>query len=233
MRFFLLIILLLANIALFAYARLNNTPPASPLQPVDADKVVLVKSLAEGEAVPASSPAPSSPPSSTPAPTAAPAPTASCFEWGPVAELQLDNARAALNRIPNLGAFQENRHQSPAKSWLVSIDGIASRAAAVNRVNELRRLGFSDVSVMEPGLETGATFALSLGVFSSEQGALSRLASLNEKKIAGVKVTPRGVVTTVSFVVTSASPETEQRLRDLPSHFTDSALHGTACPPPS
>ncbi|MCL2872053.1 MAG: hypothetical protein FWF41_03565 [Betaproteobacteria bacterium] len=227
---FLLIILLLANIALFVYARSNNTPPASQqLQPVAADKVVLVKSLAEGEALPTASSSPT--PSSSPAPTQAP--TASCFEWGPVAESQLDNARAALNRIPNLGAFQENRHQSPAKSWLVSIDGIATHAAAVNRVNELRRLGFSDISVMEPGPETGATFALSLGVFSSEQGALSRLASLNEKKIVGVKATPRGVVTTVSFVVTSTSPETEQRLRDLPSRFIDSALHSAACPPPS
>ncbi|MDR2709910.1 MAG: hypothetical protein LBB65_00980 [Burkholderiales bacterium] len=215
-----MIVLLLANVVLFLYARNENTPPPPPQQPLlNDERVTLLKSLAEGEPVPV-------------APAPAPEPVITCLEWGPLAEAQLDNARTALNRIPNIGPFQETRRQGSPRSWLVSIDNISSRAAAVNRANELRRQGVSDISVLEPGPEAGATFALSLGVFSSEQGAQSRAASLTNKKISGVKVMPRGAATSVFFVVSNASPELEQRLRELPPRFADSAVQSTACPSP-
>ncbi|MDR2173082.1 MAG: hypothetical protein LBE32_02605 [Burkholderiales bacterium] len=222
---FLLIALLLANLVLFMSVSGEGTPPAPPPPPVAADKIVLVKSLADGEPVPVGQPAP--PPLST-----SPAETATaCLEWGPVADALLDSARAALSRVPEIGAYQEIRRQGPPRSWLVSIDGFDSRTAAVNRSNELRRQGISDISVLEPP-ESGSTFALSLGVYSAEQGAQSRIAALNEKKISGTKVTPRGSVTSVFFVASNATPALEQHLRELLPRFVGSSVQSIACPPP-
>jgi cell division septation protein DedD len=218
---FLLIVLLFANLALFLYVRSEDTPPAPSPPPVAADKIVLIKSLAEGEPVPVAQSAPSTAPESTTA----------CLEWGPIADAQLTNARAALSRVPEIGAYQETRHQGPARSWLVSIDGFGNRTAAVNRANELRRQGISDISVLEPP-ESGSTFALSLGVFSAEQGAQSRVTALNEKKINGVKATPRGGAVSVFFVVSNATPALEQHLRELSPRFVDSAVQSIACPSP-
>ncbi len=217
---FLLIVLLLANLALFLYVRGNEAPPASPPPPVAADKIVLVKSLAEGEPVPAAPPASSEP-------------AMPCLEWGPLADMQLDNARAALGRIAEITTYQEIRRQGPTRSWLVSLDGFDNRTTAVNRANELRRQGISDISVLEPG-PGGAvsTFSLSLGVFSSEQGAQSRAAALNVRKIGDVKVSPRPGASAVFFIVPNASPALAQHLRELPARFADSAVQGIACPPP-
>ncbi|MDR0770505.1 MAG: hypothetical protein LBE75_04835 [Burkholderiales bacterium] len=216
---FLLIALLLANLALFLYMQSGETPPPQLPPPVAADKIVLLKPLAEGEPVPTTS-----------APL--PEPETACLEWGPLADTQLDNARAALNRIPGLGAFQEIRRQGPARSWLVSLDGFDNRGAAVNRANELRRQNINDVSVLEPESGPGATFTLSLGIFSSEQGAESRVAALTEKKINGVKITPRASGTAVFFVVANPSPALEQQLRELLPRFADSTVQSAVCLPP-
>ncbi|MDR0251047.1 MAG: hypothetical protein LBI35_07060 [Burkholderiales bacterium] len=219
---FLLIVLLLANLALFLYVRSEDTPPMPSQPPVAADKIVLLKTLAEGEPVPVAQPTLS---------TSSSEPAIACLEWGPVADALLDNARTALSRVPEIGAYQEIRRQGQARSWLVSIDGFNDRTAAVNRSNELRRQGINDISVLEPP-DSGSTFALSLGVFSGEQGAQSRVASLNEKRISGVKVTPRGGVVSVFFVVSNATPALEQHLRELSPRFLDSAVQSIACPPP-
>jgi hypothetical protein len=213
----LLIVLLLINFALFFYMNNGEELPAPPPPPVAADKIVLLKSLAENEPVPITQP-----PSVESA--------AGCLEWGPIANTQLDNARAALNRIPDIGAYQETRHPTPPKSWLVSLTGFGSRALAVNRANELRRQGIDDISVLEPELGADSTFSLSLGVFSSEQSAQSRAASLSEKKISNIKITPRSDGIAVFFVVPNASAMLEQHLRELLPHFANSAIQGTACP---
>ncbi|MCL2297394.1 MAG: SPOR domain-containing protein [Proteobacteria bacterium] len=222
---FLLIFLLIANLALFLYVRGEDAPPAPSPPPFADDKIVLIKSLDENEPVPAAAPAA---PAASPPPSA---PATACLQWGPVADVLLDSARAALSRVPDIGAYQETRQQGPARSWLVSIDGFNNRNAAINRANELRRQGINDVSVLEPP-ESGSTYALSLGVFSSEQGAQSRLAALNEKKINNVKVTPRGGVVSIFFVVSNATPALEQHLRELMPRFVDSAVQSIACPSP-
>jgi hypothetical protein len=216
----LLIALLSANLALFFYMNMSSgeEPPAPPSPPVAADKIVLLKSLAEGESVPV-----------VPPPAE---PVAACLEWGPLADTQLDNARAALNRIPDIGTPQEIRRQKSAHSWLVSVPGFGSRALAVNRANELRRQGINDISVLEPELGADSTFSLSLGIFSSEQGAQLRAASLSGKKISNIKITPRSSGTAIYFSVSNTSPEIEQSLRELLPHFADSAVQGAACPSP-
>ncbi|MDR0247446.1 MAG: hypothetical protein LBI16_03495 [Burkholderiales bacterium] len=216
---FLLIVLLLANLALFLYVRGGDAPSAPTPLPIAADKIVLLKPLAEGEPVPAASP-----------PSTSPEPAATCLEWGPITDAQLGNARAALSRIPEIGAYQEIRRQGPIRFWLVSIDGFNNRTSAINRANELRRQGINDISVLEPEPESGSAFALSLGVFSSEQGAQSRATSLNEKRISGIKVTPRGSVISVFFIVSNATPALEQHLRELSPRFADSSVQSAACP---
>lgn len=224
---FLLIALLLANLALFLYVRGEDAPPAPPPPQIAADRIVLLKSLTEGEPWPAAPALPAPPPT---LPTPPPESATACLEWGPVADVLLDSARNALSRIPDIGAYQETRHQASARSWLVSIDGFGSRTAATNRLNELRRQGIDDISVLEPG-ESGSAFALSLGVFSSEQGAQSRVASLNERRVSGIRVAPRGGPASVFFILSNATPALEQHLRELLPRFVDSAVQSIACPP--
>lgn len=74
-------------------------------------------------------------------------------------------------------------------TWWVFIPPLPDRAMAEKKAGELKRLGVSDYFIVQ---ENGPNrWAVSLGIFSAESGANSRLAELKDKGVRSARVAPR------------------------------------------
>lgn len=106
--------------------------------------------------------------------------------------LSADQARELSARIAKAGSgfkLVEGRGEAPS-SWWVHIPSQGSKEAADKKAMELRKLGISDLFVMQ---EAGPSqFAISLGLYKSEQAANRQLEALKEKGVRSVQVVARG-----------------------------------------
>lgn len=192
-----LILLLLANVALFALTRLDTVAAGEPhrlAEQVQPDKIELLSA----QQVAALNPAKTGSLSDV------------CAEWGPLNETERVRALAELAPL-NLGALLSQRRVE-SEAYLVTLGGFANRAAAERRGAELRARGIADVAVVE---RNGAAL-LSLGVFRSEQAANGRADALAQAGLAGARVSPRtgGVLQTL-IVVRDPPQPAMTRLREL------------------
>jgi hypothetical protein len=193
-----LILLLLANIALFALTRLDAYGGGEPqrlAEQVQPEKISLltpqqVAALGPGKAAALSD---------------------VCLEWGPLTEPERTRALADLAPLA-LGTLVSQRRVE-TDGFLVTLQGFASRASAEKRIAELRARGIDDVSVLDLG---GGQYAVSLGLYRSEQAANGRADALAQQGVAGGRVVPRakGVPQTVIVVRDPPQPAVA-RLRDL------------------
>lgn len=148
------LLLLLANVAFFAWWRWIAeplTPGVAP--PPAAPPLVLAREA---------------PPSAAPAPLAA----ARCVSIGPFYDLT--EAARASTRLRELG-FPPRQRVSEGPVWSgfwVALAGLEGRDEAEAVVERLRRFGVTDAYIM-PGDEAGVT--VSLGLFSERARALRRL----------------------------------------------------------
>lgn len=206
-----LILLLLANIALFALTRVDNVATGEPqrlAEQVQADKIQLL----------------------TAAQVAAlnPAKTASlsdvCVEWGPLSDAERSRALAEIAPL-NLGTLLSQR-RIEAEGYLVTLSGFTNRAAAERRASELRSRGVADVAV----IERGGNALVSLGVFRTEQAANGRADALAQAGVAGARVSPRtgGVVQTM-LVVREPPQPAMSKLRELAPAYPGTEIRVGAC----
>lgn len=206
-----LILLLLANLALFALTRLDTVAAGEPQrlnEQVQPDKIRLL-SAQQVAAL-------------NPARTTALADV--CVEWGPLNEAERTRALADVAPL-NLGAALSQRRVE-AEAYLVTMNGFANRAAAEKRAAELRARGVADVAVVE---RNGGT-TLSLGVFRTEQAANGRADALAQAGLAGARVSPRtgGVVQSI-LVVRDPPPQALARLRELLPAYPGTDVKVGAC----
>jgi hypothetical protein len=78
--------------------------------------------------------------------------------------------------------------QHDVGGWWVFIPPQADRAAAEKKAGELTQLGIQDFFIVNNGAQK---FAISLGIFSSEEGAYRHLARLREKGVKSARVDQR------------------------------------------
>jgi len=192
-------LLLLANVAWYAWANWFNRPapaPAAATRPA-GPQLVLAR-----EAPPAAVPE-----SATPA-------GASCLSLGPFTDLT-DAARAAtLLRENELEPRQRTSEGIVWKGYWVALDGLPDRASADGVIERLRRFGIGDAYAM-PG--DGNRTTISLGLFSERQRALRRM---DDVKALGLepRVTERERSGTVYWIDVDVQP---------PATLPDAArLHG-------
>ncbi|RTL36356.1 MAG: SPOR domain-containing protein [Rhodocyclaceae bacterium] len=106
--------------------------------------------------------------------------------------LSADQARELSARIAKAGSgfkLTEGRGEVPS-SWWVHVPSQGSKDAADKKAAELRKLGVSDLFVMQ---EAGPSqFAISLGLYKNEAAASRQLEALKEKGVRGVQVLARG-----------------------------------------
>lgn len=174
------LLLLAANLALFAWFRYyssaeNTSDPGPARRQLNAEKIRLLegkelKSLASVKPPPPSAPAPA-------APAGAPA---ACMEWGGFAVAEAPKAEQALAPLA-LGPKLTQRRSEETASWWVFIPPQPNRAAAQKKASELKALGVDEFFILQD--EGNMRWALSLGVFSSEAAAKSRLEALRAKGV--------------------------------------------------
>ncbi|MEO6929036.1 MAG: SPOR domain-containing protein, partial [Casimicrobiaceae bacterium] len=143
-----LVLLLLANLTLFGYTRLDGMGGGEAVrltQQVQPDKIKLL----------------------TPREVAALGPTKVaaladvCIQWGPFSDA--DRTRALNDLAPlSLGSLMSLRRQDVAGTYGVMIGGFTSRAAAERRATELRAHDIADLAVQDLGK---GEFGLLAGVF--------------------------------------------------------------------
>jgi hypothetical protein len=206
-------LLLLANLTLFAYIRLDSVGAgegARLAQQVQPDKIKLL----------------------TPQQVAAlgPAKVASladvCVEWGPLSDG--DRARALSSLEPlELGRLVTQKKVEVIANYWVFLPPAPNKAAADKRVDELKAQGIKDAFVVDSGPQR---LAISLGAFRSEDAARAWLATLQGQ---GVKTANAGqrvqAVQQLALVVRDPPALAVLRLKELQGEFPGSELKIGPC----
>jgi hypothetical protein len=185
----LFLILVLANIAFYAWSRHFSGPEAAvdpaPLgRQIEPEKL---KILGPGEAAARAAKRPATP---APGSAASPAPIA-CLEWGSFTLADAPRAEAALAPLA-LGTRLSKRETEEMAGWWVFIPPQGNRQAAAKKASELKSLGVNDYFIVQD--ESRHRWSLSLGVFRNEQAAQARLAVLRRQGVRSAEAAPRETV---------------------------------------
>jgi hypothetical protein len=214
----LFLLLLLANVVFFAWSRYVSPPeagadPAPLARQIDPQKL---KVILPGELPPAA-PAPVN---VRPAPT----PVATkCIEWGSFTVADAPRAEKALEPLA-LGARLGQRQTEELAGWWVYIPPQPNgRAGAVRKATELKSLGIGDYFVVQE--EGPHRWAVSLGVFRTEEAARARLAALRAQGVRSAQIGERETtVPKVWLQVKNVDAPLEAKLRDVAREIEGSDL---------
>ena len=219
------LVLLLANLALYAWLRygaseaVEPAPLARQIAP-DKLKVVAPSSLPPVTAL-------TKPPASAPAPPA-PAATASlpCMEWGSFTLADATRAEQALEPLA-LGTRLAQRRTEEHAGWWVFIPPQGNRQLALRKAAELKQLGVEEYFIVQ---EEGALrWALSLGVFRTEESAQARLAALRGQGVRTARIGARDTtVPKIWLQVKSVDAALQARLKEIARQVEGSELRD--CP---
>jgi hypothetical protein len=205
-------LLVFANLAFFAYTRLDSGVGEAMLlkDEVQPDKIKLL----------------------TPQEVAALGPSKVaaladvCVEWGPLSDGERARALAELEPFA-LGRLLSQKRVEIDNGYWVNMGPFATRAAAESRIVDLRQQGVKDLAVADAGK---GQFAISLGVFRTERAAAARAEELAQLGVKLAKVQPRQQAIGQSLVVVRDPQQpVVARLKDLQTQYPGSELKITAC----
>jgi len=209
------LLLLLANVAFFAWSRYGSefypgeAQPASQQFNAEAIRVLTpaqVAALAVARR-------------DTPKLTA-------CLEWGSFVGGELSRAEAALEPLA-LGATLSRRQVEDTAGYWVYMPPQVSRRAATQKVGELRRLGVGEYFILQE--DPKFRFAISLGVFRTEEAARNRLAELRAKGVRTAQVGVREMpVQRVYFQIRDVPEPLAARLNEVKQRFSGTELKDCA-----
>jgi len=149
-----------------------------------------------------------------------------CVEWGPISDGDRARALASLEPL-DLGKLISQKKIEVVTNYWVFIPPLANKAAADKRVAELKAQGIRDVIAMDGGPQR---FAISLGVFRTEEAAQSRLAALQAQGVTLAKVGPRAQSVQQSVLVVRDPPAPAvARLKELQADFQGSEIKIGTC----
>ncbi len=203
-------LLLLANVAFFAFSRLSAElfPGESLLllQQINPQAIRLITP----EQVAKAAGAKREPPKTVVA----------CLEWGAFAGSDAGLVEEALAPLA-LGAKLSRRRTEEPAAWWVFMPPQGSRQAAMNKAAELRRLGVSDFFVLQD--DPNFRFAISLGVFRTEDAARNYLDGLRAKGVRTAQIGTRDAQK-VWFQVRDVGDAVAARLNELKQGFPGSEV---------
>lgn len=154
------------------------------------------------------------------------APGAACIEWGGFALAEAPKAEQALAPLA-LGARLAQRRGEETAGWWVFIPPQGSRAGALKKSAELKGLGIDDTFIFQD--EGSMRWALSLGVFSSEEAAKTRLEALRARGVRSAQTGERETqVAKIWFQVRGADAALLARLRETAQGFPGTEIRD--CP---
>jgi len=207
-----IVLLLLANLTLYLYTRLDTGGGEAVLlqDQVQPDKIKLLT--------------PQQVAALGPAKVAALADV--CVEWGPLSDVDRTRALADLEPLA-LGRLVSQKRVDFDSGYWVSMGPFATRAAAENRIGELRKQGVKELAVADA---PKGQFAVSFGTFYSESAATAYTEELARLGINLAKVERRQqpIAQTV-VIVRDPQQSVMARLRELSAQYPGSELRTTAC----
>ena len=206
------LLLLAVNLAWFAWTRYYaESEPASDPQPPGrqiAPEKIRIISGPELARLPAPKPRPV---------MEQPQAVAACVEWGGFALAEAPRAEQLLEPLALGARLAQNRTEETA-GWWVFIPPQGSRPAAIKKTAELKALGVDDYFVVQD--EGRMRWAISLGVFRTEDAARSRLEALRARGVRSAQTGERDTqVAKIWFQVRGAEAPLQARLRDLAQGF--------------
>lgn len=219
---FLFWILLAINAALFAYGRGylgnfkgNEREPARLKNQVDADKLRLVPA-AQAASAKAALQAPV--PAPLPEPVAAAPLLVACVEVGALGAAEARRFDTRIAALGSLKPVRQNVTTTEVGSYMVHIPPHPTRAAADARAEELKNLGVTNYYVIPDN--TPMKWAISLGVFKSENAAKTLLAALGKQGVQGARVSGRGTqVTRVTYRFRDIAPAARENIERIAATF--------------
>jgi hypothetical protein len=206
----LFLLLLLANLAFYAWSRYgvpgDAADPAPLSRQIEPEKL---KVIAPHELPPVS--------------TTKRQPLAStCLEWGSFTVADTPRAEQALEPL-GLGARLAQRRTEEVAGWWVFIPPQGSRQGAIRKASELKALGVEDYFIVQE--EGEHRWALSLGVFRSAEAAQGRLAALRSQGVRSARIGPREtVVPKIWLQVKSVDAPLQARLKEIARQIEGSEL---------
>lgn len=222
------LILVLANVGFFAWWRYGSptdaaTDPAPLARQIDPEKlkVVAAKDLPPpSPAKPVAVIKPEPPPPSV---------ALKCLEWGSFTVTDAPRAEKTLEPLA-LGPRLAQRRTEETAGWWVFIPAqkVANqRQAALRKAAELCNLGIEDYFIVQE--EGQHRWAVSLGVFRTEEAARARLGVLRAQ---GVRTATMGaretVVPKVWLQVKGVDPALEAKLKELTVQVESTELRACA-----
>ena len=208
-----LLLLLLANITLFAYTKLDGVGAGEGVrlrEQVRPDKIAILTAQQVAQLGPSK--------------VASLADV--CVEWGPFSEAERTRALADLEAL-QLGRLLTQRRVDLDGAWWVNLGPAASRAAADRRAAEVRQQGIEDVSVIDAGR---GQFVVSLGLFRTEAAARSRAEALLQQNLRNVRVEPRTQpLGQTVLVVRDPAQAAVARMKELQGQYAGSDLKIGVC----
>lgn len=219
------LLLLAANLALFAWFQNFSSDSAADPQParrqISPEKIRVLQDRepAGSAAAPKPGAKPAAPPvaaQGAPTGTAAAAPGA-CSEWGGFAIAEAPKAEQALAPLA-LGARLVQRRSDETAGWWVFIPPQGNRATALKKTAELKALGIDDYFILQD--EGKMRWAVSLGIFSTEEAARNRLEALRAKGVRSAQTGERDTaVSKIWFQVRGADAALLAKLRESAQGF--------------
>jgi len=226
--FFLLLVL--ANLMYFAYAQVTREDVGARSRIVQLqvapEAVKLLKAGGQSVGDRAKAPGRAIPP--VPPPSAFAAPGA-CLEWGVFAGPGVAKAEAAIAKL-ELPPERVERVVSDVGGYWVHMPPQKTRADADRKVGELKELGVTEFfMVQEPGQWR---FAISLGIFRTDEAAQAFLAGLKQRGVRSAVVARRDdFLKQTVFYVREPGEATVARLALLRQDFPESEIKASPCPP--
>ena len=207
------ILLLLANVTLFAYTRLDragNGDAARLAEQVQPDKIRLLT--------------PQQVAALGPAKVAALADV--CLEWGPFNDG--DKARAQGELEPSgLGRLLTQKRVETSTAFWVYLPRSTNKANIDRRVAELKAAGIRDVAIVDTGAQR---YTISLGVFRTEEAARALLAELAAQGIKDAQAGPRQqTIVQTLLVIRDPGAPVVARVRNLQSGYPGTDIKIGAC----
>ena len=208
-----------------------TTAPNAAATSLTAPTAAATASTAPATTAPSSTPPPSMAPvspvpatASAPAPKPAPEPAPlACVEWGSFSPQDAPRAEQRLEPLA-LGVRLAQYRGEEIAGWWVFIPPQPNRAAAQKKAAELKKLGVDDYFVVQE--EGKLRWALSLGVFRTEEAARARLEALRARGVRSAQAGRRETrVPKVWYQVRTVDAALNAKLQEIARDFEGATLH--------
>lgn len=211
----LFLMLLLTNVAFFAYAHWMRGPDGSaeliPRLQVNPERIQIIGTPGGNRT------------------GSAPRDSVACLEWGLLAGPDVARADAAVASLQLPGVMVQRAVADSGGYW-VYLPPVKTKAEVDRKVAALKSRGVQDFYVVQ---EAGQwRNAISLGIFKSEETARNRAAKLKDSGVQGVALERREhILKQIAYFVREPSPEVVARLAELQRDFPGTEVKAVPCPP--